>query len=318
MPSDATRPSRQDQAAAWFAAERAGVMLVEQRAEFEAWRSDPRNQAALDAMRELWADLAVLKGNEPAPPKVAKHRSLVPMVAAVAAILVAGFVATSLLLAPSDKAIVTAEGQQTTESMPDGSVVAVNVASNVTYRFTDTQRLVTLENGEAAFSVKPDPAKPFVVRVGDLEIRAVGTSFNVRERDGTIQVAVSEGRVELCRIAKSGEELSIAYLDAGELLKLPSSIPREMQIASPVAVPPSQVSEWRMRIVTYEDATVKEVVEDLNRYFEQKLVVEEPSLLSRRITIRLRVDNRDRAIETLANLLEVKVLSSRGGEVLRE
>ncbi|RYG29651.1 MAG: DUF4880 domain-containing protein, partial [Burkholderiales bacterium] len=170
MPSDAGKTSRQDQAAAWFAAERAGMMLVEQRAEFDAWLADPRNKAALDAMKDLWQGLSVLKGNEPAPTKAQKPKSRAPIVAAVAAVLLCGIAMTALLTQSGPHAIVTADGQQRTETMPDGSVLAVNVASNVSYRFTDTQRLVTLENGEAAFSVKPDPAKPFVVRVGDFEV----------------------------------------------------------------------------------------------------------------------------------------------------
>ena len=36
-------------------------MLAEDRAAFDAWHSDPRNQAALNAMHELWGELAILK-----------------------------------------------------------------------------------------------------------------------------------------------------------------------------------------------------------------------------------------------------------------
>lgn len=313
MSSDEAKPSRQDQAAAWFAAERAGVMLVEQRAAFDAWRADPRNQAALDDMRALWLDLEVLKGHEPKPKKAAAVRSRLPFVAACAGVLVMGALATAVMLSPAPNVIATADGQQRTETMPDGSVVAVNVASNVSYRFTDTERVVTLATGEAAFSVKADPAKPFVVRVGDYEIRAIGTSFNVRERDGAIQVAVSEGRVELCRASATGEQLAFAYLNAGELLKLPGNADADLASPSPVSVPTSNVSEWRMRVVSYENATVKEVVDDLNRYFARDLSVKGDELLNQHITIRLRVDDRERAVQTLASLLDARVAHSAGG-----
>ncbi|MDP3737529.1 MAG: FecR domain-containing protein [Hyphomonadaceae bacterium] len=314
MSSDATKLSRQDQAAKWFAAERAGVMLVEQRAEFDAWKADPRNMAALDAMRELWDDLAVLKGSEPTPAK--KPRSLfLPAAAAVAALLIGGIATASLMSAPADTPIVTAEGQQKTQSMPDGSVIAVNVASNVSYKFTETERLVTLSEGEAAFSVKPDPDKPFVVRVGGLEVRAVGTSFNVRQRDGVLQVSVSEGQVQLCRMTGSGESV-IANLSAGQLLRLPASLPVAATPPSPVSIPPSQVSEWRMRVVTYEDATVREVIEDFNRYFDRKLLVAQPELLDRRVTIRLQVENREGAIDTLAALLDARVIRRKNADSL--
>ncbi len=305
MSSDAIKLSRQDQAANWFAAERAGVMLVEQRAEFDAWKADPRNVAALEAMRELWNDLAVLKGRDPAPAKRPVSRFL-PLAAAVVVFVVGGLAAASLMLTPTDTPIVTADGQQKTQSMPDGSVVAVNVASTVSYKFTETQRLVTLSDGEAAFSVKPDPDKPFVVRVGDLEVRAVGTSFNVRRRDGVLQVSVSEGQVQLCRLTSSGESV-VANVSAGQVLEIPASMPAAAKAPRPMAIQPSQVAEWRMRVVTYEDATVRELVEDFNRYFERKLLVAAPELLDRRVTVRLQVENREGAIETLAALLDVRV-----------
>lgn len=314
MSSDGTKLSRQDQAANWFAAERAGVMLVEQRAEFETWKADPRNMAALDAMRELWDDLAVLKGRDPTPAKRPKSRFL-PVAAAVTVLVIGGLTAGSALFFQADTPIVTAEGQQKTQSMPDGSVIVVNVASAVSYNFTDTERRVTLSDGEAAFFVKPDPDKPFVVRVGDLEVRAVGTSFNVRQRDGVLQVSVSEGQVQLCRVTGAGEAV-IANLSAGQLLQIPASMPAAAVTPAPASIPPSQVSEWRMRVVTYEDATVREVVEDFNRYFERKLIVSQPELLDRRVTVRLQVENREGAIETLAALLDVRVIRSKEGDSL--
>lgn len=316
MSSDATKLSRQDQAARWFAAERAGVMLVEQRAEFDAWKADPRNLAALDAMRELWDDLAVLKGREPTPAK-RRFAWFLPLAAAGAVVLIGGITVASSILAPTDTPIVTAEGEQKTQSMPDGSVIAVNVASVVSYKFTEDERLVTLSDGEAAFSVKPDPDKPFVVRIGDLEVRAVGTSFNVRQRDGMLQVSVSEGQVQLCRAAGAGGGV-IATLSAGQLLEVPASMPAAATAPAPASISSSQVAEWRMRVVTYEDATVREVVEDFNRYFERKLSVSEPALLKRQVTVRLQIENREGAIEILAALLGARVSRSQKEDILTE
>lgn len=307
MPPDTNTPSRQDEAARWFAAERAGVMLVEQKVAFEAWKQDPRNLAALEAMRELWDDLAILKGQEPGPRSAAWPRQALAIAAALLIVAIGGL--TSVLMFGQGRAtiIATAIGQQETQSMPDGSLIAVNVASNVSYRVTQDERVVTLSEGEAAFTVRPDVAKPFVVRTGDWEIRAIGTTFNVRQRDGAVNVAVSEGTVEVCRVTGSGREV-VAVLSAGQLLALGAE--SGGGLSAPVPVRPDQVAEWRMRVVTYEDASVEEVVEDFNRYFERKLAVEQQELLSRRVTIRLRVDDRERAIETLAGLLGARIFRS--------
>lgn len=315
MSDEREKTSRQDQAAAWFAAERTGLMLAEERAEFDAWRSDPRNEAALIAMHELWDDLAVLKANAKPAPAPAKRRVALPIAAAVLLILLGGVFAARMIWA-NDTAIRTIAGQQKTQSTPDGSVIAVNVASSVSYTFTDVHRLVWLKRGEAAFLVKPDPARPFIVRVGDYEVRAVGTAFNVKERSGAVQVAVSEGKVQICRLGKDGAPDELMSLGAGQLLRFPAEYAKATFAATPREVAPDQVAEWRMRIVTYEDAPVRDVVEDFNRYFSQKLLVEQPELLERRVTIRLKVDDREQAIETLAGLLDAHVLKIQGGEML--
>lgn len=313
MSSEEEKPSRQDEAAAWFAASRQGVMLVEERARFEAWRADPRNQAALDAMQELWDDLAVLKGTAPPPRKRAAPRWPQALVAA-ALLLVVGVSAGGVWLTLRDgSAITTAAGEQKSRSLPDGSLLAVNVASSVAYRFEDDRRLVTVQDGEAAFTVRPDPARPFIVRAGDFDVRAVGTAFNVRQRGDLVEVSVSEGRVEICR---AGSTDVLAALEAGQLLSFPARFTAGGLPDAPQPVAPGEVSEWRMRIVTYENASVRQVVEDMNRYFDRRLVVEDAALLDRRVTIRLKVDDRERAIGTLAGLLGIDIQRRSGVDVL--
>lgn len=317
MSEEGAKPSRQDQAAAWFAAERAGVMLVEQRAEFDAWRADPRNQSALNAMYELWGDLAVLKAANPAAPKKVE-RPYAAIAAALLLVVVGGALAAAQLMRPAGTTIQTVAGQQRTQSTPDGSVIAVNVASAVSYTINDAERSVRLGDGEASFSVKPDKSRPFVVRVGDYRVRAVGTAFNVKQRNGAIQVGVSEGKVDICRVGAGGELIPLVSLGAGQLLQFPAAYSAATFATVPAVVPAEQVSEWRMRIVTYEDVPVRDVVEDFNRYFAQKLEVKEPALLEKRVTIRLKVDNREQAIDTLAGLLDVRVVRTEKGEELAE
>jgi transmembrane sensor len=219
-----------------------------------------------------------------------------------------------------DARIETLAGQQRTQALPDGSVMAVNVASHVSYVVRDDRRRVKIHDGEAAFNVKADKQRPFVVEAGEYEIRAVGTAFNVRSRDGVVEVAVGEGRVEICAASASASAAATAppfvVLTAGQLLRFPVALSeRQLRSAVPVAVPPLQISEWRMRVVTYEDAPLSEVIADFNRYFPQKLLIE-PDLADERVTVRLQVDDRARAIDTLASLLNVNVRETPQGEML--
>jgi ferric-dicitrate binding protein FerR (iron transport regulator) len=58
--------SASEQAARWFARRRRGVIAVEEKTEYEAWRADPRNAAAMDELERTWA-LMDLVGNHFSP-----------------------------------------------------------------------------------------------------------------------------------------------------------------------------------------------------------------------------------------------------------
>ena len=84
--------SRETDAARWFAAQRRGVMSIEERAAFEAWRRDSRNAAAMAAMERSWEMLKALEsefaeGAAVPAAAVARHHPARPvLVAAVCAL----------------------------------------------------------------------------------------------------------------------------------------------------------------------------------------------------------------------------------------
>lgn len=288
-------------------------MPAEERIAFDKWRSDPRNQDALDALHELWGELAVLKYLEPSPLQKARAR---PALMAVAALLVfiGGLGFAWVAMSPSNR-LQTAIGEQRTQPLPDGSIVAVNVASSLTYRFDGDERFVDLYDGEAVFSVKSDQGQPFTVRAGPYEVRATGTSFNVRERGGVVDVSVSEGAVEICKVGAKGNSEPLLNLTAGQAVQLPvawnSSLPVN---ARPVRV--DEVGQWRARVASYEDTSLADIVTDLNRYFERPIVIKDRGGLGTRLTLRLQLEDRETAIGTLASLLGLSIRENDQASVL--
>jgi transmembrane sensor len=97
------------------------------------------------------------------------------------------------------------------DTLPDGSVITLNKNTRLDYpaAFTGHTRNVQL-NGEAFFNVKHDPDKPFVIKVNDVSITVLGTSFNVNSRDGKTEVIVETGMVS---VQKNDEKVT---LHAGE------------------------------------------------------------------------------------------------------
>jgi ferric-dicitrate binding protein FerR (iron transport regulator) len=85
--------------------------------------------------------------------------------------------------------------------LPDSSVAWLNAASRMRVQssFEGRHREIYLDEGEAFFEVQKNPAKPFVVHTAGLDVRVLGTSFNVRAYRAApeIKVTVSTGRVSV-------------------------------------------------------------------------------------------------------------------------
>lgn len=292
----------QEEAARWFAAQRRGVMPVEERMAFDAWRSDPIHQAALNQMHEIWGELShvgeALKTLEPRRRQGRRK--------AIAAVLIMGLAVTigsGAYLRYSLPLAQTGVGEQRSQELADGSIIALNVMTKARYRLSSDERVVHLSEGEATFVVHKDPRRPFKVRVAEYEVRAIGTAFNVRHRDHDLDVAVKEGVVEVRDlngvhdpvILRAGQRFSIADLSAPAL--------SEVRLST---VPVVAVDEWRQRVLTYEDAPISQVVRDLNRFYERPVSVPE-GLGQRRVTLRLMVDDRADTVRRLADLLGADV-----------
>ena len=90
------------------------------------------------------------------------------------------------------------KGDKARIELPDGTNVVLNSASQMSYLndFGKKNRCVQL-NGEAFFKVAHDESRTFIVQVGELEVKVLGTSFNVSayEDDEDIVVVLQEGKV---------------------------------------------------------------------------------------------------------------------------
>src|SRR6185369_14152926 len=162
----------------------------------------------------LWKDLDVLQElaavfpKPPATPLVAK-RSWRP---ALAASLLLGLIAAGIymqrhffiraqpaLLAQPSIDYATAVGEQRNVPLADGSILAINTASQVqVVSLGRDSRELRLVRGEAHFMVAHDPTRPFRVSAAGHVVQAIGTAFDVQLLDGGgLEVIVSEGHVKL-------------------------------------------------------------------------------------------------------------------------
>jgi transmembrane sensor len=309
-----------EEASRWFAALRRGPMSLDERQAFDKWRTDPLHQAALNSMHELWGEAAGIgQFGVKIPRRISWPRS-----AAAAAGIIAVLGSVTLYFANPTAApeaahrIATAVGEQRTTTLTDGSVISANVVTRLAYNVGGRRRAVTLDQGEAAFFVHKDRTRPFVVTAGGYEVEAVGTAFNVRNRNGEIDVAVMEGVVSVRAADGPMAGREIRRLGAGRRIAL-GPIQELGQTPIKVAtIAPQSGAEWRTRTLAYDDVPVSAVVSDLNLYFKRPIVVEDAALDNRHVTLRLQVDDREQAVSTLAGLLGARVQPGPNADTLTD
>lgn len=114
--------------------------------------------------------------------------------------------------------LTTPRGAQYHIALPDGTQVWLNAASSLKYPvvFSGTGRRVEL-TGEGYFEVAKNPIKPFYVKVGDMEVKVLGTHFNVMAYpdEAAIRTTLLEGSVT---VADRGA--SVVHLSPGQQAQL--------------------------------------------------------------------------------------------------
>lgn len=106
--------------------------------------------------------------------------------------------------------VATRNGSRTSLYLPDGTHVWLNAGSRITYNknFGAAMREVNL-SGEAFFDVAHDPASPFIIHTSRIDIRVLGTSFNVKSypADKTTETVLIRGSIEVALHNKANEKI---------------------------------------------------------------------------------------------------------------
>lgn len=299
----------------WLALLHSGEASDADRARFSAWLSaDSRHQRTYDGLQLLWRDisnLSQLKDLEPIPSLPTERAQLAPpamrrwlplaAAATIAALAIALFWSQpQLVYRPATTATVLTQeyvtqlGEIRGIPLSDGSTLTLGARSHAIVRFSDGERRVQLERGEAYFDVAKDAARPFYVTAPATAIRVVGTRFDVRLGESHVRVAVDEGVVAVNdRPAALTRGQRIDVLSDGALTDISQ-------------VDGSEVAAWREGRLIYDGVTLAEVVADLARY-RANVTLNSAEAGKLRVTAGLRVEQIDQFVDRLPDILPVRV-----------
>jgi len=155
----------------------------------------------------------------------------------------------------------TAAGEKRTIYLPDSSQVYLDAASTLKYDegYNSGNRKVFLD-GEGYFVVRHDGRQPFTVVTGELSTVDIGTEFDIRHYTGDVTVAVAAGRVEV-QFGKGG---GVTPLSKGQRLQYDAVSARVITDSLPDA---SFVGAWRKGVLSWRRRPLKEVTDELQRYY---------------------------------------------------
>lgn len=161
-------------------------------------------------------------------------------------------------------------------TLADGSVMTLNGKSELVYEksFSGNERRVKL-TGEAFFTIAKNPAKPFIISVGNAEVKVLGTSFNVNASNKHVEVLVETGKVQFSIAKKPNNKIILEKGDFGVLQDdlLEKTIQKDENYLS-----------WKTQLMVFKAMNLQDVAKVINRTYQVNIEFNDTAIQNLPIT----------------------------------
>ena len=199
--------------------------------------------------------------------------------------------------------LIVPAGKRSSITFSDGTKVCVNANTRVVYpvEFTTKRREIYVE-GEVYLEASPDKSRPFIVKTTQLDVRVLGTKFNINAYTESQQVVLVSGAVEV-----DTRHHSTRKLKPNEMLAYNE---KELQVRT---VNAANYTSWINGYCIFEKETVSNVATKLSQYYKQGIDIS-PRLkdITRSGKLNLR-DSLEEVLETLAETIPAEIEKTADG-----
>lgn len=234
------------------------------------------NAVAFLRVENSWERMDRLKALRQSRQPRKKVWPLLKIATAISAVAAVGAV---LLQAQSESHIATyktAVGGHEVLKLADGSRIELNTSTKIRTSQNGSTRIVWLDEGEAYFQVTHNASRPFVVYVAGHRLTDIGTRFLVKSAAKRVQVTLIDGEVRFESSAAGIHEHS-ALMTAGDVVVATAD---SMSVSrQPMPILERQLG-WRRGMLVFKHTTLKDAVEQFNRYNAHKITVTDPRVAS--------------------------------------
>lgn len=199
----------------------------------------------------------------------------------------------------------TAVGQRDSLQLADGSQVLLNSATHLRIERRLRSRQIELLSDEASFTVEHGD-KPFIVRSQNVDVRDIGTVFNVRSDSRGVAVTVLEGAVEV-----SSQQSPPQRLDGGQQV-----LARAGKVGAIETANMERVTAWQHGKLRFDGTPLSEVVADIQRYRQASIRLADPGIGSLRVSGEFDSAAVEALIDLLPAILPVTLSRAEDGRVV--
>jgi transmembrane sensor len=225
---------------------------------------------------------------------VLSPRRALALAAVVAAV---AFGVRAMLQSPRAETVAVWEAdssQPRTIALGDGSVIRITPGGRLTRLKAGPERRFTLV-GKAFFAVAHDPEHPFVVEVGDVSVRDLGTRFEIDPDSGRVRTVVLEGQVSVSNTHGS------VTVDEGGVAVAPPDGPTTVEYRKDV----EDLLDWPGGVLIFQATPLNQVAHEVGLHFGRVVTVQDSSIASRRISAWFGSEGFDEVMEAICQAAAV-------------
>lgn len=195
-------------------------------------------------------------------------------------------------------------GQKSQILLSDGTKVWLNSDTKIKYsgNFSKNQRDVYL-NGEAFFEVSKNEQQPFVVHTSGLNVKVLGTRFNVKAYadEDQIETSLFEGKVNLVLDNQENNQVEKEVRPGQSFVYSKTN----HQLVTN-RFPQDEITGWKNNQLIFKDDTFSNLVRKIERWYDVQVVYDEKQFSDRRLTVELYEEERlERLMEIISLALSV-------------
>ena len=191
---------------------------------------------------------------------------------------------------------VNPNGRHSVITLPDSSVIYLGAGSKLKYpdRFVGRTREISL-SGEAFFEITKNPKRPFIIHTGNITTKVLGTSFKIEAfKNHPFAVEVATGKVRVDQHLGNHQIKSLAVLTPGQKITWSNGIAEIGHVAI------EDVRMWKDARLAFNDKTLREIADELERWYNFKITFNNHIKSKERMTVTL---NASVSVDKIFNVL---------------